>query len=124
MLRYALMDFRSTSSVSLYVRFSEVFQASSVLFRGAVPLLRNGPRFWKLFPQRSSGILGTAGSLAKLPLNPGQPASALATRGNVAAVLMAANTSGLPCSSALEYSASHLASSPSVGFHTNLLVSV
>src|SRR3569833_1354317 len=118
------MDFRLTSSVSLYVRLSDVPKASRVLRNCAVPLLWNWPLFWKLFAQRSSGILGTAGSVAKLPLNPGQPASALATRGNVAAVLIAANTNGLPCSSALEYSASQRPSSLSVGFQTSLLVSV
>src|SRR5262245_32395315 len=98
MSRYALIDFSVRVSVALKARFTELPQFVSSLVSGAVPLLLNGPRFCRLLAQRLSGISGTAGSVVKLPLKPGQPASELATRGNVAAVLIAANTSGLPCS--------------------------
>ncbi len=93
------MDFSVMASLNSHARFSDVPQLLSWLVSGAVPLLLNGPRPWKLLAQRLSGMSGTRGSVAKLPLNPGHPASALATRGKVAAVLMVAKTSGLPFSS-------------------------
>src|SRR5262245_35331666 len=105
--RYAVMDFIVHVSLRLKVRFSEAPRMSVVLYSGKVPLFRYGPAAWKSLAQRGSSIMGTEGWSGRPgggtapSVRPGQPASRLATRGKVAASLMAANTSGVPFSSDL-----------------------
>src|SRR5262245_52934519 len=99
MSRNDVIDFSAIDSVDENVRLSDVPQFFIQLCSGAVPLLRNGPAPCASFAQRASAVGGTGPDVGNT--TPGQPASWLATRGNVAASLMAANTSALPFSSAL-----------------------
>src|SRR5688500_9515973 len=94
--RYEVMDFNVSESVRLKARLSEPPKFSNLLDSGKLPLFAYGPAACKSFAQRGSSSIGTGPEVGKI--TPGHPASWLATRGNVAASVMAAKTRGLPFS--------------------------